>query len=162
MPDIGFVGGGEAAKVGMAKRRVWIMTRDGSGKQQLTNDPAYRDERPQWLSDAQHLLFARLDTNDDVSLWLMRADGSELTQVASGLALPPSNTAEPSLWFGYYGHIGWSNYFALWTRATPTKLPNSGGARPNLWPILMVGLLMRSAGFVLIRIGRAECLHTSG
>jgi Tol biopolymer transport system component len=105
-PDIGFVGGGEEAKAGAAKRRIWVMKRDGSEKRQLTHVAAYRDERPLWSADSSHILFMRLDQHDQASLWLMRRDGSELNQVVDELT--------PMPWFGYYGHIDWGGNF-LWT-----------------------------------------------
>lgn len=110
-PDIGFVGGGNAAKAGAALRRIWIMGNDGSGKYQLTNDPNYRDERPLWSADGQFVLFARLDNEtDQASLWLIPSAGGEPRQVVDGLPLDSQ-----TIWFGYYGHIGWDYLFDWWT-----------------------------------------------
>ncbi len=108
-PDLGFVGGGEEAKAGAAKRRIWVMNRDGSDQRQLTHDAAFRDERPLWSADGSHILFARLDQKGRASLWLMRNDGSKLQQVADLSPAPE--------WFGYYGYIRWSDYFAWWPGA---------------------------------------------
>ena len=33
-------------------------------RRQLTNDPRYSDEEPQWSSDGSHILFARTDAQD--------------------------------------------------------------------------------------------------
>jgi len=107
-PDIGFVGGGEEARVGAGQRRIWIMKPDGSAKRRLTHDPAYRDERPRWSADGRHLLFARLHTSGRASLWLMRTDGSRLTRVVQDLSPAPD-------WFGYYGAIYWDFSFDWWT-----------------------------------------------
>jgi Tol biopolymer transport system component len=145
-PDIGAVGGGNDAKTGAAKRRIWIMThvhrdsesavslptmnvrqmnRDGSNKRQLTNDPAYRDERPLWSADGNYILFARLDNaTDKTSLWMVPSTGGEPRRVVDELgALPPETT-----WFGYYGHIAWDDYFDLWAPATPAQSPNPAAA----------------------------------
>lgn len=110
-PDIGLVGGGEEAKAGAAKRRIWVMNKDGSDKRQLTHDAAYRDERPLWSADGSHILFARLDQSGRASLWLMCRDGSGLHQVVEKLGTAPWS------WFGYYGYIRWDDYFEWWIGA---------------------------------------------
>ncbi|MBI4670336.1 MAG: PD40 domain-containing protein [Chloroflexi bacterium] len=116
-PDIGSVGGGDEAHAGAAKRRIWVMKRDGGSKRQLTNDAAYRDERPLWSANATHLLFARLEGDDTMSLWLMRDDGSELQLVANALSGSADDGSPP--WFGYYGHIDWDTYFDWWRPTFP-------------------------------------------
>ncbi|HEV8716976.1 MAG TPA: hypothetical protein VGX03_29670 [Candidatus Binatia bacterium] len=108
-PDIGFLGGGEEAKAGVAKRRIWVMNRDGSAQRQLTHDATFRDEQPLWSADGGHLVFARLDQSGRASLWLMRDDGSELQQMDELSPAPE--------WFGYYGYIDWGGYFAWWPGA---------------------------------------------
>lgn len=126
-PDIGAVGGAAPAKAALAKRRIWVMDRDGGGQTQLTNDAAYRDERPRWSADGGQILFARLDGAGQASLWLMNTDGSSLTKVADNLALP-SSSANP-VWFGSYGHLDWDSAFA-WQPGAAVQLPatGSGGA----------------------------------
>ena len=47
-PDMGPSGGFPPL---LRDRRIWVMDRNGSDKRQLTNDPAYRDERPLWSPD---------------------------------------------------------------------------------------------------------------
>jgi len=121
-PDVGDVVGGPPAKAALDQRRIWLMNRDGTAKRQLTHDAAYRDERPLWSADGSHILFARLDQNDTASLWLMRVDGSDLTQVVDHLAaLDPYGT-----WIGNYGHINWDDAFDWWEGA-PAVLPQTGG-----------------------------------
>jgi Tol biopolymer transport system component len=146
-PDKGYDAASSDMRAAAAPRRIWVMQNDGSNQHPLTNDPAYRDERPLWSADGRFILFTRTDKDMRSSVWLMHADGSELERIAE-LESEPDNP------FGYYGHVDWDGYLDWRTRSTPTKLPNSGGARPNLWPILMVGLLMLSAGFVLIQMDR--------
>ncbi len=148
-PDIGAIGGGNEAKVGAAKRRIWVMNRDGSGKRQVTNDPAYRDERPLWSGDGRSIIFARLDNSSDkTSLWLIPSEGGEAPRVVEELgSLPPEST-----WFGYYGHIDWSDYFDLWTPASPTQLPQTGRTLSDSTAIIVVGALalMVGCGILLI------------
>ena len=105
-PDIGPVAGGEPAREGIRKRRIWAMDADGSNPRQLTNDPKYRDERPLWSADGSYILFARL-VDEQASLWLMRADGNEQRQVVDELTPSPGQ-------FGYYGHVDWDQFFDWW------------------------------------------------
>ncbi|MEW6232901.1 MAG: hypothetical protein AB1566_11405 [Chloroflexota bacterium] len=134
-PDIGFIGGGEAAKAGAAQRRIWLMKRDGSDKRQLTKDATYRDERPLWSADGSYILFARLDTKGHASLWLISAEGDNPHQVVDELTPAPS-------WFGYYGHIDWDVLFDWWrgpavqqvqpvaTATAPASAPTPIGSMP--------------------------------
>jgi Tol biopolymer transport system component len=60
------------------------MAADGSSKAQLTNDPRYRDERPQWSADGRHLLFVRIDLLSETraaSLWLLDLQTNDLEEV---------------------------------------------------------------------------------
>src|SRR2546426_4222618 len=63
------IGGGEAAKQALARRRIWIMNADGSRARQLTADSSYRDEYPVWTKHGQYILFARIDASDKASIW---------------------------------------------------------------------------------------------
>lgn len=113
-PDISFVGKAKdyddyeamvadfEAKV--TQRRIWVMNKDGSDKRQLTNDAAYRDERPLWSADGSHILFVRLNQNGQASLWLMRNYGSELNKVVDEI-----DSEE-------YDYIEWNKYFDWWKR----------------------------------------------
>lgn len=108
-PDIGLEEGETAWRRKTLSRRIWTMKINGSDKRQLTNDIAFRDERPMWSANGSHILFARIDRNDQVSLWLMRVDGSQLKQVVK---LSPGLDAEGGL--DYYGHVSWNYYFDWW------------------------------------------------
>src|SRR5690606_34317054 len=76
-PDIGRVGGGDAASAAMAKRHIWLMDADGTGKRALTDNPAYRDESPQWSRngrfDSRYIVFARIDLEGNASVQFMPA-----------------------------------------------------------------------------------------
>ncbi len=90
----------------LSPRRIWVMQPDGTGKRQLTNDPKFRDERPQWSANGDYLLFARLQ-EDQAHLWLMRSDGSDLKQVVDELTPSPGIT-------GYYGYLDWGRLYDWW------------------------------------------------
>ena len=107
-PDVGNVGGGDAARAGVAERRIWIMNLDGSDRRSLTSDPAYRDERPVWSADGDHILFARMDEDGRASLWYVDVAGGPPERVVDELTPAPD-------WFGYYGYVDWSRWFDWWT-----------------------------------------------
>ncbi len=103
--------GGESARQVMAERHIWLMQPDGSGKLQITKDPAFRDERPLWSADGSHILFGRL-ADERLRLWLMRSDGSEQRPVVEELGSPPK-PGQP-IWFGYYGYVNWASLYDWW------------------------------------------------
>lgn len=112
MPDNGDLGGGNEARLGMMDRRIYLIDANGSNQRQLTNDPAYRDERPLWSSDGSHILLARVNVEGNQgSLWLISTEGGQPRLVADGLT--PTDKGGP-IWFGYYGHITWDAYFDWW------------------------------------------------
>lgn len=87
----------------LAQRRIWIVEIASGQRRQLTDDHRYRDERPLWSADGQHILFVRM-SETEASLWLMNAEGRTLQQVVSELTPRPDPVGE-------YGYIEWS---ALW------------------------------------------------
>ena len=118
MPDEGDLGGGPEAQAGLTERRLWLWEPGQEAFRQLTDEPGYRDEYPQWL-DAQHLLFARLDQEGRASLWIVDSAGGMTQQVVDELTPAPE-------WFGYYGYIAWDELFAVWTPpAQPSTLASS-------------------------------------
>ncbi len=136
-PDAGNIGGGTPARNALAQRRIWIVQPAGSGQRQLTHDPRYRDERPRFTADGNHILFARLNQADQASLWLMRTNGSDLTEVAAHLTLRSPDPSAP--WFGYYGHITWDDAFAWWPGG-PAQLAHTGaGGGASLQPTMATG-----------------------
>jgi dipeptidyl aminopeptidase/acylaminoacyl peptidase len=111
MPDRGDLVGGEDARLGMMERHIWVVNAQGKSQFQLTDDSAYRDERPLWSADGSHLLFARLDAEGRASLWLIPAGGGDLRRVVDELTPLPGPA---SGWFGYYGHVDWDQLFDWW------------------------------------------------
>lgn len=107
-PGVPNVPGGSDEQTGMAERRIWVMAPDGSQKHALTYDSDYRDERPEWSRDGQHLLFARIQ-GVAAELWLMEEDGTEARPVVTGLGLP-----RPGSTFGFYGHVDWGRLYDWW------------------------------------------------
>jgi Tol biopolymer transport system component len=87
----------------LAQRRIWTVEVVSGLRRQLTDDNRFRDERPLWSADGQHILFARL-SETEASLWLMSADGRSLEQVVPELTPRPDPVGE-------YGYIEWP---ALW------------------------------------------------
>ncbi|HEU4323285.1 MAG TPA: hypothetical protein VFS21_09040 [Roseiflexaceae bacterium] len=96
------------AQRALAQRHIWSAHADGTERRRLTDDPAYRDERPRWSDDGESILFARLDQKGQASVWLMQANGSGLTLVANSLTIDQDNPGQP----GYFGYIPWDNAFA--------------------------------------------------
>jgi|GEM_PF-541085 len=129
MPDRGDLVGGEDARLGMMERRVWVVNVQGKPQlQQLTDDPAYRDERPLWSADGSHLLFARMDAEGQASLWLIPAAGGEPWRVVDELTPLPGPAVG---WFGYYGYVDWDQLFD-WS-CGPARAP-AGVVVPTLGP----------------------------
>jgi len=118
-PDIGSnIGGGDTNKDVMAKRRIWLVNVSNMEKlqfKQLTSDQTYRDEFPIWSRDSKYILFARIDTEDRASLWLIPEGGGEPQQVVEELTLT-------SGWFGFYGYTDWNDYFDWWQGDVITTL----------------------------------------
>jgi Tol biopolymer transport system component len=57
--------------------QIWVMRADGTGSQQLTDDPNHRNsDDPSWSPDGKKILFStgRRGRNE---LWVMKADGSD-------------------------------------------------------------------------------------
>lgn len=106
MPNTFDVAGGDQAQLAMMQRHIALVNRSGEISQ-LTNDPAYRDERPLWSSDGSHLLFVRMNKQNELSLWLISATGGEPEQVVNQLSL----TSEL---FGRYGHMESEQLFDWW------------------------------------------------
>jgi Tol biopolymer transport system component len=87
-PDAAGIARLDAAGDALAQRRLWVMDRDGGNQRQLTGDPRYRDENPQWSADGRQILFARVDLQAEtpsLSLWLLELETGEIERVVDGL-----------------------------------------------------------------------------
>ncbi len=103
---------GSAANDGAetAKRRIWIMRTDGSNWRQLIGDGEYREERPIWLGDGKHIIFAREDKGQ-VSVWLIQEDGKSLKKMADDLS--PNLSVDEII--DDYGHLDCEKFFDVWS-----------------------------------------------
>lgn len=120
-PDAGSgVSGGDPAKVALAHRKIWISTgpTDALGvfleRRQLTSDPAYRDEFPQFSPDGEQILFARMDAHDEWSLSLIPSAGGDAKQVVPKVDVASVLPSGEPPWLGYYGTIPWHDVFDWW------------------------------------------------
>jgi len=129
-PDAPGVAGGDAAKAAMAKRKIWVMSADGSEQRQLTDDSAYRDEYPRWSADGSRLYFMRMDVQDRWSLWVTDADGGDLRELISPISEPFEKGAPA--WFGNYGLISWSTAIDYWRPAVTRAVSAMPGATRTL------------------------------
>jgi DNA-binding CsgD family transcriptional regulator len=103
------VWGGDDARRAGGLRRVWVVNADGTGHRQITNDPHYRDERPLWSDDGAFILFARLDLEDQASVWIVPAAGGAPQKLVD--ISRPLGPLDAPLWFGYYGYLSWDQFF---------------------------------------------------
>jgi Tol biopolymer transport system component len=126
-PDTGavyFTGDVADIKAAMAPRKIWLMDAYAGGQygatpRQLTSDPAYRDELPQWSADGTQILFARLDAQDHWSLWLMTSSGGVPREV-----VPEIGSPEIAWRVGYDEQIdvrGLPDWLDWWRGAPNTK-----------------------------------------
>ncbi len=116
------ISGGDASKAAMAQRKIWVMDQLGANKRQLTADPAYRDEFPQWSADGSQILFARLDAQDRWSLWTISSSGGAPREVVADVSSTILGSTAPA-WFGYYGVVAWHDVMAWWRGASATTAP---------------------------------------
>jgi TolB protein len=103
-------GGGEEAHIFLHQRKIWVVDPAGTAApRQLTADPQYRDEAPQWSGGGGHILFGRMDYEGHPSLWLMESSGAAAVQVCKLQILDPQGA--DAGWFGYYGYTDWHDAF---------------------------------------------------
>lgn len=131
---------GDLARAALMQRRLFVV--DAQGRtQQLTDDPAYRDERPLWSADGRSLLFLRLNTEARLSLWLIPARGGEPRLVLAELSRDANG-------YGDYGHGNWDDLFDWWRppmpKPTPTATPFPEAVYPAALP--MSGAWAATAG----------------
>ncbi|MCL5997125.1 MAG: hypothetical protein M1546_13870 [Chloroflexi bacterium] len=91
MPDRGVDGnGGPDDPYELRQRHLWVLNTSGEPQpHQLTDDPAYRDERPLWSAGGSHVLFARVSAEGTSSLWLVPATGGAAQRVVDELTPAP-------------------------------------------------------------------------
>jgi len=88
-------------RFGLEHRSIWILSRDGKTKRQLTNPPAgYSDEAPKWSADGHAVVFVRT-----------RADGRGALYTVTTAGRLSGPIADLGTTTNYYGHYGWSSRF---------------------------------------------------
>jgi dipeptidyl aminopeptidase/acylaminoacyl peptidase len=107
MPDAPDIELGIAAESALKERRLWVTAPAAGATRQLTDDEQFRDERPLWSNQGTHLLFARITSEGQASLWLTPADDGEPQVVVDELTPAPDVV-------GNYGHINWGQHFDWW------------------------------------------------
>ena len=107
MPDAPDVALGAEAGPALQARRVWIAAPAAGLIQQLTSDERFRDERPQWSAQGTQILFARITTEGQASVWVIPANGGEPQLVVDELTPAPDVV-------GNYGYIDWGQHFDWW------------------------------------------------
>ena len=110
----------------LAGRRIWLMNADGSGKQQLTDDPAYADERPIWSAEGKYLVFVRRPVaGGPAGVWAYNLHTHQPPHPMAGdLPIPGE----------YHGHFRWDT--VLDWRAGPVAPPSPATATPTPEPSL--------------------------
>ena len=91
-------------------RHVWIMDADGSNQRQLTTEPRYRDEDPEWTADGEHLLFVRIDLefpDRDPSLWVLDVSTGQTTLLVERMSYPPPRLAILPEGTSFLGTVEW-------------------------------------------------------
>jgi len=58
--------------------QIWVMSEDGTNRRQLTSGQS--DWYPAWSPSGSHIAFSRSEGSDG-GIYVMRSDGSELTQI---------------------------------------------------------------------------------
>jgi Tol biopolymer transport system component len=132
MPDRGDLVGGDSAREGLMQRRVWVMDATGRNPHPLTDDPAYRDEAPQWAADSNHVLFVRMDTAGALSLWSVAVAEDAAPQRVIDALGPLPDPLNPQ--YGNYGHVDWATLFDWWPGArqgTSTTKPETIATDPQ-------------------------------
>jgi DNA-binding CsgD family transcriptional regulator len=116
----------EEVQQAKARRRLWLMNADGSGKRPLTDDDRYRDERPQWSRDGEHITFMRFGAEGQTSVWSMSLeDGSayKVADVSAGISMSAVRLAMSGeftregyyhRWFDYFGQVPQWLLYSWW------------------------------------------------
>ena len=112
-PDAGPIKGQAAAKKALDQRHLWLMKANGQQARQLTSDVQYRDEYPIWSTDGRYLVFARVDTDNRISIWGMEAGGGTPVKLVDSIIAGSSRLVDA--WYGDYGHVDWGRFFS-WSR----------------------------------------------
>jgi Tol biopolymer transport system component len=87
------------------------MNSDGTGKRQLTDDERYRDEMPLWSSDGSWIVFARLNSKGNASLWVGSSAGGKQRELVESMSLKDT---PPWAGSGDAFELNWLQLFSWW------------------------------------------------
>jgi TolB protein len=74
---------------------IFAINADGSGLEELTHNPAWRNIRPDWSPNGKKIAFSsRCDGNDEI--YVMNADGSDPTRLTNNSALDSAPAWSPN------------------------------------------------------------------
>ncbi len=102
-------------------RRILRAPAAGGVPARLTRAPRGREEAPAWSGDGRTLLFVRVDTLGQASLWTIPAGGGTAVRRVAALGRP-AGTPAPR-WTGAYGHVAWGDVFSWNERAGARARP---------------------------------------
>jgi dipeptidyl aminopeptidase/acylaminoacyl peptidase len=124
MPDVEEVSGGDEAQVALMNRNLWII--DANEEPRLVENLGGRIESPHWI-DNETLLVAVISLEGRVQLMKVNKAGNISDSVTGEITPAPE-------WFGYYGYIDWSNYFAMWRPPTAAASDGTLALQPTAVP----------------------------
>ncbi|MEE8573895.1 MAG: Tol-Pal system beta propeller repeat protein TolB [Thermodesulfobacteriota bacterium] len=75
------------------KFSIWVMRPDGMSQKRLTYEG--NNENPSWSPDSRYIIFSTTDRKFRTSLYMIRADGTGLRRVPSGLGTEKSPSWSP-------------------------------------------------------------------
>lgn len=98
----------------IVNRQIYIQV---DGKQyKLTNDKKYRSEIPMFLRNNNYIIFSRIKTDEEISIWIMDSDGKNQRQIAGW-----KYNKENNLYRDFYGRINWKAMYDVYDDTKAAK-----------------------------------------
>ncbi len=132
-PDAGPVGGGPPSFEALARRRNWIADLETGKRRRLTEEEAFREERPLWSADGSHVLFVRVDAAERASLWIASVEGGKSPRPVAELDLAEKDPSVGQGYWEYYGHVDWDAFFDWWPGPAGGTTGGSSSFAPADW-----------------------------
>jgi hypothetical protein len=124
MPDSEGISGGNDAMSALMQRELWII--EANREPRRIQVAGWRIEAPQWI-DNDMVLVAVYPFNQQVTL--MKVD------ISRGISQSVTQEITPAPdWFGFYGHIDWSDYFSVWRPPTAAPMMAAEALPPTVAP----------------------------